>query len=90
MSLRDASATAASVLVDLGHGEPDVDEHPVTGREDLVLQQADVDHSAHASHVDAGELVVVRIQLDQLTGDPEAHERLLAWWADDHIRRRRR
>src|SRR5687768_7525008 len=42
---------AGLLLVDLRHGEPDVDEHPVTRLHALVLQQPDVDGPRHTAHV---------------------------------------
>ena len=90
MSLSDASATAASSSSIFDMAKPDVDEHPVAGLEHLVLEQADVDHAAHAGHLDARELIVVRSQLDELTGDAEAHGGLLAGRWTGHMRRRRR
>src|SRR5919108_237893 len=44
------------VLVDLGQGEADVDEHPVARLQRLALQQADVDDPLGAAHVDLGKV----------------------------------
>src|SRR5271166_6688298 len=39
-------------LVDLGHGEPDVDQDPVVGLGHVVLQQPHADRALHAADVD--------------------------------------
>src|SRR4051812_46287552 len=41
-------------LVDLGHGEPDMDEHPVAGGDPLVGEQPDADRALYAADVDLG------------------------------------
>ena len=64
-----SSARCASCFVDLRHREADVDQHPVAGREVLVLQQADVDDPTDTAHVDPREVLMDLEQLDHLSGD---------------------
>src|SRR5262245_26940118 len=58
-------------LVDLRHGEADVNQHPVTDRQCLLIQQRDVDAPADSVDVDASELLV--IELNDSSRDAEAH-----------------
>ena len=59
ISCSEASARSGLLLVDLRHGEADVDEHPVAGLQVLVLEQPDVDDPADAGDVDARQVLVV-------------------------------
>src|SRR6476660_1889645 len=59
--------------VDLGQGEADVDEYPVAGNERLVVQQADVHSTLDALDADHRQVLAVCEDLDDLTGDPQAH-----------------
>src|SRR3984885_3205569 len=43
-SLQEGQCRRGLVLVDLGQGEPDVDEHPLAGLGRIIGEQADVDH----------------------------------------------
>jgi hypothetical protein len=62
-------------LVDPGHREADVDQHPVA-RLDRVLaarEQADVDLAPHAGDLGRGDQVLLVDELDDLSGDSETH-----------------
>src|SRR5882757_7576514 len=72
-------------LVDLGQGEPDVDQDPVAGLQLLVLQQADVDHAFDAGNADHREVLAVGQQLDDLTRYAEAHGVFPSLPADSHL-----
>jgi len=60
-------------LGQLGQGKADVNQHPLTGHGRIVGQQADVDKPADAAHVHLGQIGLLRMQLDHLTGYAEAH-----------------
>src|SRR5581483_348495 len=62
------------LLVDLRQREPDVDQHPVARPDLLPLEQADVDRPPHPADVDLGQVRPVGIELDDLAGNPEAHQ----------------
>ena len=78
------------LLVDLRHGEADVDEHPVAELERLVLEQADVDRAAHAGHLDARQLVVASISSTSWPGIPRHIDRLERQLVAGESTRRRR
>src|SRR6516162_9786308 len=60
--------------VRLLYGETHVNDDPVTGRERLFRQHADVDLALLAGHVDQRELPLVTVQHpDHLTGNPQTH-----------------
>src|SRR4051812_40426376 len=60
-------------LIDLGHREPDVDEHPVAVDHVLLGKQLDADDSLDAIDLDLREVRVGVDNLDHLSGNPEAH-----------------
>src|SRR5580658_8061389 len=60
-------------LVDLGQGEADVDQHPFAGYRRIVDEQADVDHPPDAADVHLGQIGLLRVKFDDLTGYAEAH-----------------
>ena len=64
-------------LANLVHGEPDVDQHPITDGDLLTLEQADVDPPAHAAHVHGRQIRSGGVKLDDLSGNRQAHARLL-------------
>src|SRR6476661_6044476 len=63
------------LLVDLGHGEPDVDEHPVADLDaaGVAHDQADVDLTADTVDIDGGPVIGRVDDLDHLAGNPETH-----------------
>ena len=68
-----ASDPSASLLADLAHREADVDQHPVAHRGHVVLQQAEVHPAPHAGHLHHREVRGVGDQLDDLSGNGQAH-----------------
>ena len=50
-----------------------MDEDPVAGDERLVLQQADVHRALDALDADHRQVLAIGEDLDDLTGDPQAH-----------------
>src|SRR5215467_11576279 len=60
-------------LVDLGQGEADMNQHPLTGLGRVVGEQADVDHPPDAAHVHPGQVRLIGETLNYLTGYAKAH-----------------
>src|SRR5215212_5178049 len=63
------------LLVDLRHGEANVDEHPVPDADGFraFRQQADVDVSPDAGHLRLGDVVLLVDELNDLTRNSQAH-----------------
>src|SRR5918996_2255139 len=78
------------LLVDLGQGEADVDQHPVARLQLLVLEQADVDRPADPAHVHLGQIGAIVHQLDDLTRDAQTHALPPGGWLPGSARHRRR
>src|SRR5829696_232500 len=96
--LEEVEGGLGLLLVDLGKGEADVDQHPVAGLQLLVLEQADVDRPLDPADVDLGQVGAVVHELDDLTRDAETHllpprgwppgsARRRPWWSDRGRRR---
>src|SRR5687767_14575001 len=69
--LEQAQRRARLVLVDLGEGEADVDQHPVAGARAAVgvlVEEPDVDRPPHTGNIDAGEPVGLVDHIDDLAG----------------------
>src|ERR1700677_1547478 len=64
------------LLVDLRHGESDVDQHPIADLELLVFEQADVDDPGHPGHVNPSQVVMGFDEFHQLTRNPKTHNGL--------------
>src|SRR5690606_11067516 len=60
-------------FVDLGHGEADVHEHPVTGTYAVPVDQPDVDDPADARDLDLGQVGLSGDEFDDLAGNAQAH-----------------
>src|SRR5919106_6522434 len=71
--LEEVEGGLGLLLVDLGQGEADVDQHPVARRQLLVLEQADVDRPPDPAHVDLCQVGAVVHQLDDLTRNAQTH-----------------
>src|SRR5690349_20577826 len=60
-------------LVDLGHGESDVDQYPVAAGHALPRQQPDADRPLHTAHVDLGQVIVGIDDRHHLAGNAQTH-----------------
>src|SRR6266516_5727695 len=78
-ALQELQRGRGLAFVDLGQGEADVDEHPLTGLGQVVGEQADVDHSPDAADVHPGQVRLVREELHHLTWYAEAHVITPSW-----------
>src|SRR6266516_1855950 len=78
-SLQELQRGRGLAFVDLGQGEADVDEHPLTRLRQVVREQPHVDHPPDAADVHPGQVRLVREELHHLTWYTEAHVITPSW-----------
>src|SRR5271156_28599 len=64
-------------LVDLGHREPDMDQHPVVGLRHVAFQQPHADRALHTADVYLRQIVGGIGDLNDPTRNPKTHRRSL-------------
>src|SRR5690242_13469198 len=60
-------------FVDLGHREPDMNQHPVTDAQIVIGEQPDADDPADTVDVDLGQMGFGVDEIDYLAGDSQTH-----------------